>query len=185
MAKPIPVFAFVFAAFAATSTRAQSSRPSSENLTPSAPRGDTFPGLLETWRLLWRRRLGVSALVGVVGDGRDRAAEALWLSDVRENGESMIGAAAESPRAGERIDFVLADVLDWRIVEPQSAGAELSRAIGWRPSAEANPGPSNFSCAPGSNPTGLAHFAPNFNVPLQISGNASISLNDPSTPGPP
>ena len=127
MAKQIPVFSFVFAAFAATSIKSQAARQIAESIGP----GEASAALLETWRLLWRRQLEVSARVSAAGDS---AAEAPWLSAVGETRDGLFGLVCEGQAApepmGKRVRFDLEDVLDWRIVAPQSVGEKLSRSVG-------------------------------------------------------
>ena len=130
MTKSIPVFAFVFAAFAATSGRGR--LPS---LAPAAERDDArAPATLVALRTLLycvSQAFGdISVKVAVaVGEpdsparlarsGAEDEVEPLWLTGVGESPSGFFGYVAETPvrlawlRRGQRIHFDVADVLDW------------------------------------------------------------------------
>jgi len=153
MTKPIPVFSFVFAAYAATvSVPGSASRPSSIKPLQKA---DPF---LDASRAKSARRGVLLAKVGLLtgaaeGDLRFAARnssemfEEFWLDEIVETRLGFIGAAVDGPtlplliKPGQRMRFHRINVLDWRLEEgrttkrervrrnPREMLAELSKSV--------------------------------------------------------
>lgn len=128
MVKSIPVFAFVFAAFAATSAAA--GEPAGE-CTPAEnePRGgrDARDLFLTTWRMLSRHGAGLRVKVGVGVGGthaeprRGREVEEVWLGEIAETARGFSGVTVKAPeglrhvRPGQTIGFELRHILGWTL----------------------------------------------------------------------
>jgi hypothetical protein len=156
--KPIPVFSFVFAAYAATVGSSRSSSPLSS--TQASQRGDRF---LNAWRM--RSTSGgvllakVGLLTGASGEDPRLAAcnsseafEEFWLDNIAETHLGFIGAAVAASalplgiKPGRRMRFHRINVLDWRLEDgpkarptrrrerrtphPHQMLAELSETVG-------------------------------------------------------
>jgi hypothetical protein len=127
MAGPIPVFSFVFAAYAATSDEA-SRAANSCVVVPLNPR-DPFRAV---WRTQSARGGAVFAKIriargsglrdphlaaGAAGEGN----EEFWVGGIVESGLGFVGArvaTADCPKdlsIGQRVRFHALNVLDWRI----------------------------------------------------------------------
>ena len=125
MAKPIPVFSFVFAAYAATSGTEFASRP--------APFPEAKP--CDIFLTAWRKRAAhgepliakVGLLKGATSDdlhfaarGSRDACDELWLDQIVETRLGFLGAIVDRnglPRRvkpGQRLRFHQIHVLDWR-----------------------------------------------------------------------
>jgi uncharacterized protein YegJ (DUF2314 family) len=132
MARPIPVFAFAFAAFAATSTK---EKVNSESVGHD---GDEF--FLKTWRASKRANAELRVKVGVLDEGAafrlcDRIsgqspeAQWIWLAQIAETARGFSGAvAADSERPkrwlqGQRIGFEVRQILGWTLGVNASAQA--------------------------------------------------------------
>jgi hypothetical protein len=149
MGRPIPVFAFVFAAFAATSAEGQPAdafAPAESELTASRDGQDLF---LATWRSLSRHGAKLQVRVGVVigeggakstlatrepGAARDPAVEEFWLGEITETGRAFRGVPVETserPRLlwpRQPIGFELRHIRGWRLdIEDAHAPARGER----------------------------------------------------------
>jgi hypothetical protein len=151
MAKPIPVFAFIFAAYAATSKAGaapalgeqMAQRPSCKDLELCAARARA-----KAFALAWVRRpdpecylvkvrlAGCACAPGLrpAGreDGRDGATDEVWLGAISETLHGFAGVVdAESGPcskmwAGETVIFDEADIVDWRERAPAQHSPEGS-----------------------------------------------------------
>ncbi len=128
MAGPIPVFAFAFAAFAATSAKASNE---SSFLDPECANPDEL--FLEMWRATasadadFRVKIGVFDEDGPTSRLCDRARahstliEELWLDRIAHNSRGfsgVIGTPRERPtslRQGRRIGFEPRHILGWTL----------------------------------------------------------------------
>jgi uncharacterized protein YegJ (DUF2314 family) len=134
VAKPIPVFAFAFAAFAATSERALNELPTRER-----DDHDTDDLFLTICRAPARARANFLVKLGLVVDENGRASglcdrasapavivEHLWLSQIEEGRSGFSGVVRTTPErrvdAGQRVSFELRHVLGWRL-EANASGA--------------------------------------------------------------
>jgi uncharacterized protein YegJ (DUF2314 family) len=141
MVKPIPVFAFVFAAFAATSAGGAMDicAPAEDEPPEGRDARDLF---LTTWRTLSRHGASLRVRVGVVVEEsaelrlatRGHDAEELWLDEITETGRGFTGipvAASERLahiRPGQTIGFELRHILGWTLdVEGAPTRAERPR----------------------------------------------------------
>jgi uncharacterized protein YegJ (DUF2314 family) len=158
MTKPIPVFTFVFAAYAATvAAHGSASRPA---LIKSLQKNDPF---LDAWRAKSARGGVLWAKVGLLSGVREGALrlatinstevfEEFWLDDIAWTRLGFIGAAVDDPelplliKPGQRMRFHRINVLDWRLedrrtarsapkcarvsVTPRDMLAELSKTVG-------------------------------------------------------
>ena len=131
MAKPIPVFSFVFAAYAATCARAAPYRPPAPKdiLQPSDP-------FIKAWRL--RSAAGDNlcvrvALPGPAGRGPSAPEDGVWLDHIRETpagfvGVAMAGTTGPGPiKSGQRLRFLQMNVLEWRAGDGQGPGETPQR----------------------------------------------------------
>jgi hypothetical protein len=127
MAKPIPVFAFAFAAFTATLSRRE--RASVQEADASDPI-DLF---LTIWRMPTCDRANITVKVGISGaDGgappqlfdrgsaRSRDVEEIWLHAITETPLGFSGVVRAAParlkiRRGQRIAFALNHILGWTL----------------------------------------------------------------------
>ena len=103
MAKPIPVFAFAFAAFAATSTKR------TDEVSAQSASFDSDAFFLTMWRASARANAQLRVRVGVLREtdadfrlcerGSRAAVEAewLWLAQIRETASGFSGVAAFDP----------------------------------------------------------------------------------------
>jgi hypothetical protein len=133
MAKPIPVFAFAFAAFAATLSRRP--RASSEE----ADGADPIDLFMTIWRMPSCDRANITVKVGILGaDGGDpprlfdrgsprpHKVEDLWLHAITETALGFSGIVRSAPqrlkiRRGQKIDFALKHILGWTLGVDASA----------------------------------------------------------------
>ena len=137
MAKPIPVFTFVFAAYAATSAEGQ--RPDAFAAAKSEPTADREEQELffTTWRRLSRRGANLRVRVGVVvGESGARPTlaergpdvEEIWLGEIAQTGRGFSGVPVATPERlrrvgpGEPIGFELRHIRGWTLdVEDKTA----------------------------------------------------------------
>jgi uncharacterized protein YegJ (DUF2314 family) len=143
MSKPIPVFAFVFAAFAATSVEGRSLETfAAADSEPRAAR-DMQDLFLTTWRRLSRQGANLRVRVGlVVGEGdappmlaaRGHDAQELWLGEIAQAGRGFKGVPVATPerlqhvRPGQAISFELRHIRGWTLeVEDANASARAER----------------------------------------------------------
>jgi uncharacterized protein YegJ (DUF2314 family) len=123
MAKPIPVFSFVFAAYAATSAAPQTARS-------TLPRKALYPSdpFLSAWR---KRAASGGSLYAKVGlrnadlgfavRSSGEIYEGFWLGDIVETRLGFIGAAMEGQdlpariKPGQRLRFHQINVFDWKL----------------------------------------------------------------------
>jgi len=147
MVKPIPVFAFVFAAYAATHAPATRERDDRGDNPDSNP-GKAAPAPGPAWRSLLRQGADVRVKVGVAENGGQGAArpvarigapgdeiEEIWLGQIAETAYGFTGVVAESGAArvtsGQRMRFARIHVLGWTMgvksTEPARA-AQRERA---------------------------------------------------------
>jgi hypothetical protein len=134
MVKPIPVFAFVFAAYAATHESARrdlgdprDNRDAAQG-NPPAANSKVLTGL--SWRMLARQGADVWVKVGVVENGRRATrqlvaapvepgenVEEIWLGQIVETTHGFSGVVTESrlsrTEIGERMRFARIHVLGW------------------------------------------------------------------------
>jgi hypothetical protein len=118
--KPIPIFEFAFAAYAATA------RPAAERPEPKRPPFES------AWRSTAREDGVLLVKVGVLDNGRALATAAtpcetilpvreIWLGQIKETADGYDGALCmtQAPlrglNVGQRIAFGPADILDWTI----------------------------------------------------------------------
>ncbi len=136
MAKPIPVFAFAYAAFAATSDRM-----ASEHRADPSEEQDAEAIFLTICRAPFRKGATLSVKLGLLVDDSGHAAglldrnsactgevEDLWLGQIVEGRGGFSGVARATPErriGGQRISFELRHVLSWRL-EPQQTEAASS-----------------------------------------------------------
>jgi len=143
MVKPIPVFAFVFAAYAATHAPRRDFRDQSNDRQPKAP-----PPASPAWRTLARQGADVWVKVGIADDGGRGAGrrvarlgecgddvEEIWLGRIVETAHGFSGSVAQSAvahvRIGQRLRFARIHVLGWTmgLNAPEAARAgERERA---------------------------------------------------------
>jgi len=126
MARPIPVFSFVFAAYAATSTAAGLSRRGSPFR--EAQPNDPF---MSVWRARSARRGALFAKIGLLNGAKadnprfavqnsSDAYKDIWLGDIVETRLGFIGVPMPGQilparlQAGQRLRFHGINVLDWR-----------------------------------------------------------------------
>jgi hypothetical protein len=156
MAKPIPVFTFVFAAYAATCTNAAvASRRLATRSTQSA---DPF---LEARRARSRRAGILSAKVGLLNGSTpgqmrfalrssDEVFVELWLDAISETRLGFVGAAQDGPnlppaiKPGQLLRFHRINVLDWRLGEPAPSGSLQREFAGLRPNEKLAERPETF-----------------------------------------
>lgn len=143
MAKPIPVFSFVFAAYAATSGAEFVSRP--------APFREAQP--CDTFLTAWRKRAPhgeplftkVGLLKGATSDdlrfaarGSRDACDELWLDQIIETRLGFLGAVVERKdlpvhvKPGRRVRFHQIHVLDWRLGDIALTGTSSQPFAGRR-----------------------------------------------------
>ena len=138
MARPIPVFAFVFAAFAATSVGGQpidAFAPAQSEPPESRDARDLF---LTTWRTLSRHGANLRVRVGVVVEeeiaaprlaARGHDVEELWLGEIAETRRGFIGVTVTASerlrhiRPGQQISFELGHILGWTLDVEAAANA--------------------------------------------------------------
>ena len=127
MARPIPVFAFAFAAFAATSIKA------ADDVSSETARFDRDDLFLKMWRASARADARVRVRVGVLGQAgaafqlcdrgskQEGEAEWLWLAQISETTRGFSGqvaSEAERPKhsaTGQRIRFEMRNILGWTL----------------------------------------------------------------------
>jgi uncharacterized protein YegJ (DUF2314 family) len=146
MARPIPLFAFAFAAYAATSPAAEAADrfASSEDASPGVADGrDLF---LATWRMLEPRRANVRVKVCVLAkegsgeprlsaraSGRAEEVEELWLDEIVETNSGFCGVARMTPERlrhiepGRKISFELRHIQGWTL-DVDAAASETGPA---------------------------------------------------------
>ncbi len=123
MTGPIPVFSFVFAAYAATSREGAPTASAVVDLSPRTPfrtacrlqlaRGGAFFAKVGFLSQPGGKRLAVGA--------RGETGEEIWLSGIVESGLGFLGAPvqvrgrSQATAAGQPVRFYLINVLDWRI----------------------------------------------------------------------
>lgn len=148
MVKPIPVFAFALAAYAATNViqtpdcarrRGKIGVAEGKTPEPSYPQASVVP----IWRTLLGRDANICIKVGVVGDGRGKHpdlavasgaprgdVEEIWLCKITETERGFGGVVDKSAhvqiKLGRKIRFECDHVLDWTL------------QLGARPSREAD-----------------------------------------------
>ena len=144
MAKPIPVFAFAFAAFAATW-----SRTSNDFRLEDSESADANELFLKIWRAAARADGNFMVRIGVVDEGaptsrlcdRDAADCAncgeLWLGNIAETPSAFSGVVRIGPeraqlmRSGERVSFELRHILGWTLgVNATKRASAVSIATG-------------------------------------------------------
>ena len=147
MGRPIPVFAFVFAAFAVTSAEGQpgDAFTSAEGeATASYEAQDLF---LTTWRRLSRQSAKLRVRVGVlIGENgaqptlapRGHDVEELWLAEIAQTGRGFSGVPVAASdrlrgvRLGQPICFELRHIRGWTLdvesVEAPARGGREPRA---------------------------------------------------------
>ena len=124
MAGPIPVFSFVFAAYAATSG-GPSRAANSCAVTPLNPRTP----FRTVWRTQSSRGGAMFAKIGIIkrsglrdphsAAGEER--EEFWVGGIVESGLGFVGARVANPlrprefSTGKQVRFHVINVLDWRI----------------------------------------------------------------------
>jgi uncharacterized protein YegJ (DUF2314 family) len=138
MVKPIPVFAFVFAAFSATSAGGPIDvvAPAEDEPAEGREARDLF---LTTWRMLSRHSASLRVRVGVEFDAgsaeprlalRGQDAEEIWLGEISETGRGFTGIAttaskgASHIRPGQAIGFELRHILGWSLDIERSVEAQ-------------------------------------------------------------
>ena len=135
MVKPIPVFAFVFAAFAATSAGGPIDVCTAAEGEPPEGR-DARDLFLATWRMLSRHNATLRVRVGVVVNEenteprlaeRGHDLEELWLGEIAETGRGFTGAPVAMSE-GLR-----------RIVPGRTIGFELRHIRGWTLHVDGSP----------------------------------------------
>lgn len=127
MTEPIPVFSFVFAAYAAT-CGGVASKAGACAIAPLSARAP--------FRVIWRKQLarggavfakvgliegsgpqGLQLSVGATGEARQE----FWVGGIVESGLGFVGAAVDARHRpagtapGRRVHFHVINVLDWRI----------------------------------------------------------------------
>jgi hypothetical protein len=134
MARPIPVFAFAFAAFAATSTKL------TEKVSSDFAGRDGNDLFLMMWRQSARANAELRVKVGVSDEGAafrlcDRASSQsaevqwVWLAQITESVRGFSGAVSmdsERPKRwlqGQRIGFQVRQILGWTLGVNASARA--------------------------------------------------------------
>ena len=135
MARPIPVFAFAFAAFAATSTKL------TEKVSSECAGRDGDELFLLMWRQSARANAELRVKVGVSDEGGapfrlcDRASaqsadvQWVWLAQIAETARGFSGAVStdsERPKRwlqGQRIGFQVRQILGWTLGVNASARA--------------------------------------------------------------
>ena len=135
MARPIPVFAFAFAAFAATSTKL-TEKISSER---AGREGDDLFVLM--WRQSARANAELRVKVGVSDEGgasfrlcdrtsaKSSEVQSMWLTQITETARGFSGTVAldfERPKRwlqGQRIGFQVEQILGWTLGVNVSAPA--------------------------------------------------------------
>ena len=110
MVRLIPVFAFAFAAYAATAAARRE----------SAAEGDAGDLFLTTWRLSARQRANLRVKVRLGGQD-------IWLSDIAATARGFSGVPERLPDAP--VAFALSHILAWRLdiaaASRREAGAHL------------------------------------------------------------
>jgi uncharacterized protein YegJ (DUF2314 family) len=128
MAKPIPVFAFVFAAFAATSVEGRPSDAFAAAESEPQASGEAQDLFLTTWRRLSRQGANLRVRVAV-GEGaapptraeRGHDIEDLWLCEISQTGRGFSGVPVSTPdtlrhvAAGQPIGFELSHIRGWTL----------------------------------------------------------------------
>jgi uncharacterized protein YegJ (DUF2314 family) len=127
MARPIPVFAFAFAAFAATSIKA------ADDVRAETARFDRDELFLKMWRASTRADAKVRVRVGVLGvagapfrlcdrgSTQEGEADWLWLAQISETTRGfsgLVASEAERPKhsaTGQRIRFEMRNILGWTL----------------------------------------------------------------------
>ncbi len=151
MARPTPVFAFAFAAFAATCSKGSIDSRLEDSESPDA--SDLF---LKIWRAAapadgdFRVKIGVVDEAGRKSRLCDREAAdltphgELWLGNIAETPRNFCGIVANMPdlprlvRRGERISFELRHILGWTlgVNATKIATSELNFASPLAPSSK-------------------------------------------------
>jgi uncharacterized protein YegJ (DUF2314 family) len=139
MARPIPVFAFAFAAYAAASA-GERMMPDGEGQEGASAGGDAYNLFLASWRMSLRRGAKMRVKIGVtLGEGaarRARETEELWLDDIVETEHGFSGTAWGAPerlgqvKPGQKVDFAPDDILGWAL------DVDMMRPSRARPGAE-------------------------------------------------
>jgi uncharacterized protein YegJ (DUF2314 family) len=143
MAKPIPVFAFVFAAFAATSVEGQSTEAFAAAESEALADRDAQDLFVATWRRLSRQGANFRVRVGVVaGVGgaqptlsvRSHNVEEIWLGEIAQTERGFSGVPVATPerlrhaRRGQPIGFEPRHIRGWTFdVEDTSAHGHAER----------------------------------------------------------
>ena len=134
MARPIPLFAFAFAAYAATSPAAEAEDRFASSEDASSGVADGRDLFLATWRMLEPRRANVRVKVCVLAkegsrgprlraraDGRAKEVEELWLDEIVETDSGFCGVARKTPERlrhiepGRKICFELRHIQGWTL----------------------------------------------------------------------
>jgi len=142
MAKPIPVFAFAYAAYAATSERSAGEFRADP---PEEQDADTI--FLAVCRAPFRAGAVLTVKLGLLVDESGRAVglldrhgadagevEDLWLGQIVEGRGGFSGVVRATPErrvGGQRISFELRHVLGWRLEAhaPRADAATLTRPL--------------------------------------------------------
>lgn len=137
MAKPIPVFAFVFAAYAATYSAPVASpmsriRKAGLNEDKTSGPGEEQASVVPVWRTLLHRGAEIWVKIGVVGHGRGRRLDLasadvpprgdfdeVWLFGITETARGFDGIVNQSAhrqiKLGRKIHFERSNVQDWTL----------------------------------------------------------------------